>query len=100
MEESKPVSTHMITGCKLIKNDESLEVDHTMYISMIGNLLYVIATRPYVMQGVVLVAVFQSTPKETHVTLVKIILRYLNPRGKDFTLKIFTNVDWEGSVDD
>ena len=31
MEDSKPVSTPMITGCKLSKDDESLEVDHTMY---------------------------------------------------------------------
>ena len=29
MEDSKPVNTPMITGCKLSKNDESLEVDHT-----------------------------------------------------------------------
>ena len=31
MEDSKLVSTHMVTGCKLSKDDESLEVDHTMY---------------------------------------------------------------------
>ena len=34
MEESKPVSIPMVTGCKLSKNDESLEVDHTMYRSV------------------------------------------------------------------
>ena len=56
MEESKPISTPMITWCKLIKDDESLEVDHTMYRSMIGSLLYVIATRPDVMQVVGLVS--------------------------------------------
>ena len=39
MEESKPVSTPMVIGCKLRKDDESLEVDHTMYMSMIGSLL-------------------------------------------------------------
>ena len=27
MEESKTVSTHMVKGCKLSKDDESLEVD-------------------------------------------------------------------------
>ena len=33
MEDSKPASTHMITGCKLIsKDDKSFELDHTMYI--------------------------------------------------------------------
>ena len=30
MEDSKPVGTPMVTGCKLSKDDESLEVDHTM----------------------------------------------------------------------
>ena len=45
-EESKPVSTPMVTGCKLRKDDEYLEVDHTMYRSIIGSLLYVKTTRP------------------------------------------------------
>ena len=49
MEDSKPISTPMVTSCKLSKDDESLEVDHTMHRSMIGSLLYVIATRPDVM---------------------------------------------------
>ena len=49
MEESKPVSTPMVIGCKLSKDDESLEIDHTMYRSMIGSLLYVTTTIPYVM---------------------------------------------------
>ena len=71
MEESKPVSTPMVTGCKFSKDYESLEVDHTMYRSMIGSLLYVTTTRPYVMQAVGLVSRFQSAPKETHVAAVK-----------------------------
>ena len=77
MEDSKLVSNPMIIGCKLSKNDESLEVDHTMYRSMTGNMLYVTATRSYVMKDVGLVARFYSTPKETHVTAVKRIFRYL-----------------------
>ena len=56
MEDSKPISTPIITGCKLSKDDESLEVDHTMYRSIIGSLLYVTATRPDVMQVVGLVS--------------------------------------------
>ena len=35
MEDSKPVSTPMVTSCKLIKNDESLKVDNTMYIYLL-----------------------------------------------------------------
>ena len=77
MEESKPVSTPMETGCKLSKDDKSLEVDQTLYGSMIGSLLYVTTTRPNVMQAIGLVARFQSAPKETHVKAVKGIFRYL-----------------------
>ena len=39
MEDSKLVGTHMVTGCKLSKDDEYLEVDHTMFRSTIGSLL-------------------------------------------------------------
>ena len=58
MEESKLVTTPMVTGCKLSKNDGSLEVDHTMYRSMIGSLLYVTTSRPNIMHVVGLVAKF------------------------------------------
>ena len=49
MEDSKPVSIPMVIGCKLRKNDESLEVYHTIYMSMIGIFLYVTTTRLDVM---------------------------------------------------
>ena len=57
----------MIIGYKLSKDDESLEVDQTMFKSMIGSLLYVTESRLHVMQVVGLVVIFQSTPNETHV---------------------------------
>ena len=109
MEHSKPVSNPMVIGCKLSKDDESLEVDHTMYKSMIGILLYVLATRPDVMQAVGLVSRFQSSPKEMHVTVVKIIFKYLKGtmeyrlwylKSQEFILKAFIDADWEGSVGD
>ena len=96
IEESKPISTPMITCCKLRKDDESLEVDHTMYRSMIGILLHVKDTRPDVMQVVGLVARFHSIPKETHVRAIKQIFKYLKgsleyglwyPKIQDFILK-------------
>ena len=61
------------------------------------------------MQGVGLVARFQSTPKETHVQEIKIIFRYLKgtldfgfwySRSKYFTLTTYTNAYWEGSIDE
>jgi hypothetical protein len=44
---------------------------------MIGSLLYVTTSRPYVMQEVRHVAQFHATPKESHVLAVKRIFRYL-----------------------
>ena len=46
MEDCKSISTPMIIGCKLRKYDESKEVDHRLYRSMIGSLIYVTTSRP------------------------------------------------------
>ena len=45
MEDCKVVSTPMNTSCKLTKDDESPLVNESMYRSMIGSLLYLMATR-------------------------------------------------------
>ena len=56
---------------------------------MIGSLLYLCASRPDIMLSVCMCARFQSDPKESHLTAVKRILRYLayTPRY----LEIFSN---------
>jgi hypothetical protein len=77
MEDSKPVTNPMQTSCKLRKDDDSKSTNHRKYKSMIGSLLYVTASRLAVMQAVGQVALFQATPKESHVLAVKRILRYL-----------------------
>ena len=77
MEDCKTVSTPMIIGCKLSKDDESKEVDQKLYRPMIGSLLYVTTLRPDVMQAVGLVARFQANPKEAHVLAIKRIFKYL-----------------------
>ena len=48
----------MVMGCKLRKDDESLEVDHIMYKLMIGSFLYVTTTILDVMHSIGLVAIF------------------------------------------
>ena len=63
MDNCKPVSTPMITGCKLSKDDESKEVDQRLYRSMIGSLLYLTTSRPDLMQAIGQVARFQVAPK-------------------------------------
>ena len=75
---AKEVQTGRLqTSCKLSKDDDSKSTDQRQYRSMIGSLLYVIASRPNVMQAVGQVARFQAAPKESHVLVVKRIFRYL-----------------------
>jgi len=77
MEDNKPIKTPMVTSYHLSKEYESMEANQTLYISMIGSLLYVIASRPDIMQAIGIVGKFQLAPKETHVLEVKRIFRYL-----------------------
>jgi hypothetical protein len=77
MEDCKLVTTPMQTSFKLIKDDDSNSIDQRQYRSMIGNLLYVTTSKPYVMHAVGQVALFQAAPNESHVLSVKRIFRYL-----------------------
>jgi hypothetical protein len=52
MEDSKPVGTPMVTGCKLSKDDDSPDVDQSSYQSMIGSLLYITTSRLNIMHVV------------------------------------------------
>lgn len=69
---------------------------------MTGSLLYLISSRPDIMQAVGMVAIFQSSPKESHLMVVKTIFRYIKvtseiglwyPRDKGFDLIAYTDVD-------
>ena len=108
-EYCKPFCTPMTTGCKLSKEDESKEVDPKHYRSIIGSFLYVTTSRPDVKQVVGMVVRFQAGPKESHVHAVKINFRYLKgtinlglwyPSKNSFSLKSYSDADWEGCVDD
>ena len=93
MEDSSTVSTPMVVGCKLRKDDISPDVDQRTYRSMIGSLLYITASRPDIMQAVGMVGRFQSAPKQSHLVAVKRIFKYLKgimtyglwyPRNQNF----------------
>jgi hypothetical protein len=99
----------MQTSCKLRKDNDSKSTYQRQYMSMIGILLYVTTSRPYVMQVVGKVAQFQATPKESHVLAMKRIFRYLKgakefglwyPKGEDISLISYTDADWAGCIDD
>ena len=63
MEDSTLVSTPMVTGCKLRKDDDSPDVDQSSYRYMIGNLLYITTSHPNIMHVVGIVGRYQAAPK-------------------------------------
>ena len=109
MEDAKPMNTPMSSSIKLDKDEHGVAVDTTKYRGMIGSLLYLTASRPDIMFSVGLCARFQSNPKESHLSAVKRILRYISgtknlglwyPKGSHLDLLSFSDADWAGcSID-
>ena len=74
---------------------------------MIGSLFYLTTSRPDISFSVGLCARFQSNPKESHLTAVKRILRYLKgtddlclyyPRSGSFELRGYADADYAGDL--
>jgi hypothetical protein len=71
MAELKPVSTPMSSAALLGPDEDDEAVDQREYWSMIGSLLYLIATRPNIQFVVGLYARFPSSPRSSHRTTVQ-----------------------------
>lgn len=69
-----PVATHL----KLTKDETRVDVDQSLYKSMIGSLLYLTASRPNITFAVGFCARYQVQPKVSHLNQVKRILKYVN----------------------
>ncbi|WVZ85921.1 hypothetical protein U9M48_032779 [Paspalum notatum var. saurae] len=105
MDDFKPIDTPMSTNTVLDVDESGIKVDQTLYRSMIGSLLYLCASRLDIMFSVCLCARFQADPKESHLTAVKRILRYLKhtpsiglwyPKGASFELLGYSDSDFAG----
>ena len=66
LETSKHMKTHMGTNEKLLKDENGVFVDLTLYRSMIGSLFYLAASRPDICLNVGICASYQVKPKESH----------------------------------
>jgi len=77
LENCKEMNTPMHPTCTLSKEDTRSKVDQKHYRGMIGSLLYLTTSRPDILFNVCLCARFQSDPRESHLTVVKRIFRYL-----------------------
>jgi hypothetical protein len=70
--------TPMSTCVKISSDPAGKSIDPSLYRSMIGSLLYLTASRPNIAFSVGVCARFQANPKESHLTAVKRIIRYVN----------------------
>eukprot|EP00253_Pinus_taeda_P026410 PITA_26410 len=109
MQNSKAAMTPTVVGLKLTKEDNRKDFDPKLYKSIVDSLMYLTATRPYIIHTVSLISRFMERPKETHWQEGKRILRYVNGmKGfgilyssfESFMLTGYTNSDWARSVDD
>jgi hypothetical protein len=105
MDDCKPIKTPMPTNGHLDLDEGGKSVDQKLYRSMIDSLLYLTASRPDIMFSVCMCARFQANPKESHLSALKRILRYLKytpsiglcyPHGACFELLSYSDSDFVG----
>ncbi|KAK2389118.1 secreted RxLR effector protein [Trifolium repens] len=95
--------------CIQIQREKGINVDQSLYRSMIGSLLYLTASRPDITYDVGVCVRYQADPKVSHLTQVKRILKYVNgtcdygimySHCEDSALYGYCDADWDGSADD
>jgi hypothetical protein len=101
--------TPMSTSVKICADLTGKQVDHILHRSIISSFLYLTASRPDIAFSVGVCARFQANPKESHLTAVKRIIRYVNAtvhydiyfsRETNLVLAGYSNADWARNADD
>ena len=77
LESASSVRTPMSPNVKLTVDLLGKSVDSFLYRSMIGSLLYLTASRPNISYSVGVCARYQANPKESHMTALKRIIKYV-----------------------
>jgi len=101
--------TPMSTSVKISSDLVGKSIDPSLYRSMIGSIMYLTASRPDIAFSVGVCARFQANPKESHLTAVKRIIRYVNDtlsygiwysRETNLVVVGYSDADWAGNDDD
>ncbi|GJW05168.1 retrovirus-related pol polyprotein from transposon TNT 1-94 [Tanacetum coccineum] len=71
------VDTPMVEKSKLDEDPQGKAVDPTHYCEMVGTLIYLTSSRPYLVYAVCMCARYQARPTEKHLHAIKRIFRYL-----------------------
>ena len=109
LESTSSVRTPISSNVKLTIDLLGKNVDPSLYRSMIGSLLYLTASRPDISYSMEVCARYQANPKESHMTALKRIIKYVKTTAdfdvwysKDINdvLAGYSNADWAGNADD
>ena len=109
MKNCNSVGTPMEIGLRLIKDFEGKRVDNALYKQIVGNLMYLIATRLDIMHVMSLISRYMECQGKMHLLAAERIFRYLQgtieyglfyKKGEKSNLFGFTDSDYAGDVDD
>nr|GEX74000.1 retrovirus-related Pol polyprotein from transposon TNT 1-94 [Tanacetum cinerariifolium] len=108
MDKGQSIGTRMAIKPKIDADLSGNPVDQTDYRSKIWSLVYLISSRPDIVQAVCFCARYQSRQTEKHLKEVKRIFRYLRgtvnmglwyPKDSSFELTAFSDADHAGCID-
>ncbi|GJT94957.1 hypothetical protein Tco_1090475 [Tanacetum coccineum] len=77
LHKSDHIDTPIVERTKLDEDLSGIPVDQTQYLSMIGSLMYLTASRPDLVFAVYMCARYQSQPTKKHLEAVKRVFWYL-----------------------
>ena len=77
MLDCKVIATPMDTNLKLLSNETSELVDMTHYGQIIGSLMYLTNTRPYIIFVVNIFSQYLVKPRWVHLIVENHVMRYL-----------------------
>ena len=109
LESTSSVRTPMSPNVKLTTDLLGKSVDSSLYRSMIGSFLYLTASRPDTNYNVGVCVRYQANPKESHMTALKRIIKYVKTivrfgvwysKDTNDVLAGYSDADWAENVDD
>ena len=112
LKSASPIRAPMSPNIKLTVDLVGKSVDSSLYRSMIGSLLYLTFSRPDISYSVGMCARYQANPKESHMTALKRIIKYVKrlkttadfglwySKNTNDVLAGYSVADWARNADD
>ena len=109
LEFVSSVRTPMSPNVKLTVDLLGKSVDPSLYRTMIGSLLYLTTSKPDISYNVGVCARYQANPKESHMTALKRIIKYVKTTAEfgvwynkdtNDVLAGYSDADWARNADD